>query len=201
MPVPKEIELKLELPPARVPDLKTTPLLRSLGKRAGSETQVSVYFDTGKHKLRKQGLMLRIRKIGDRYVQTIKATGNSHLFERAEWEAAVAGETPDLRLARDTALEPLLSNKLRRRLKPAFKTRVRRTTYPLADGKRAVALTLDEGEIEAGRRSKPLCEIELELRHGKEAELFELARVLNRAVPVQLSLKSKAERGYELLED
>ena len=201
MSVPKEIEVKLELPPACVSDLKTIPLLCSPGKNAKSETQVSVYFDTGKHKLRKKGLMLRVRRVGDRYVQTIKATGNAGLFERDEWESDIAGETPDLRLARDTALEPLLSNKFCRKLKPVFETRVSRTTYPIEDGKRAVALTLDEGQIEAGRRSGPLCEVELELKRGEETELFELARMLSRAVPVQLALKSKAERGYELLED
>lgn len=201
MPVPKEIEIKLELPPASVPRLKTIPLLRSAGKRVRSETQVSVYFDTDKHKLRKKGLMLRVRRVGDRHIQTIKATGNSHLFERDEWEADVAGETPDLRLARDTALEPLLSKKLCRQLKPVFEMRVRRTTYPVADGKCAVALTLDEGRIEAGRRSEALCEIELELERGREAELFDFARELSRAVPAQLALRSKAERGYELLED
>ena len=201
MSVPKEIEVKLELPPASVPELKTIPLLRSPGKNAKSETQVSLYFDTGKHKLRKKGLMLRVRRVGNRYVQTIKATGNARLFERDEWESDIAGETPDLRLARDTALEPLLSNKFCRQLKPVFETRVSRTTYPIADGKRSVALTLDEGRIEAGRRSEPLCEIELELKRGEESELFELARVLSRAVPVQLALKSKADRGYELLED
>jgi inorganic triphosphatase YgiF len=201
MSVPKEIEVKLELPPASVPELRTIPLLRSPGKNAKSETQISLYFDTGKHKLRKKGLMLRVRRVGNRYVQTIKATGNAQLFERDEWESDIAGETPDLRLARDTALEPLLSNKLCRQLKPVFETRVSRTTYPIADGKRSVALTLDEGRIEAGRRSEPLCEIELELKRGEETELFELARVLSRAVPVQLALKSKAERGYELLED
>jgi inorganic triphosphatase YgiF len=201
MPVPKEVELKLELPPASVPDLKTIPLLRSRGKNARSETHVSVYFDTKKHKLRNKGMMLRVRRVGDRYVQTIKATANAHLFERDEWESDIAGETPDLRLARDTALEPLLSNKFCRQLKPVFETRVRRTTYPIMDGKRAVALTLDEGQIEAGRRTEPLCEIELELQRGDETELFELARALSRAVPAQLALKSKAERGYELLED
>jgi inorganic triphosphatase YgiF len=201
MPVPKETEVKLELPPRSVPHLKKTALLRSLEKRAKIETQVSVYFDTGKHKLRKKGLLLRVRRVGNRYIQTIKAAGNSRLFERDEWEADVNGDTPDLRLARGTALEPLLSKKLCRQLKPVFKTQVRRTTYPVADGKRAVAVTLDEGEIQAGRHSQQLCEIELELERGKEADLFELARELSRAVPAQLSLKSKSERGYELLED
>src|SRR5262249_192235 len=63
-----------------------------------------------------------------------------------------------------------------------------------------IALTLDQGEIDTGDRSKPLCEIELELKRGHEAELFEVARELTHAVAGQLALKSKSERGYELLE-
>ena len=59
MPGPKEIEIKLELPPASVPRLKRVPLLRGLKKPAERETQVSVYFDTDKHKLHRKGLTLR----------------------------------------------------------------------------------------------------------------------------------------------
>jgi inorganic triphosphatase YgiF len=50
-----------------------------------------------------------VRRIGDRYVQTIKATGNGRLLERNEWESDIGGEMPDLDLARGTALEPLLN--------------------------------------------------------------------------------------------
>ena len=201
MPGPKEIEIKLELPPASVPRLKRVPLLRGLKKPAERETQVSVYFDTDKHKLHRKGLMLRVRRVGDRHIQTIKATRNSKLFERDEWESEIAGETPDLDLAQGTALEPLLSHKFCRQLHPVFETRVQRTTYPIANGKGGIALTLDKGKIATGRRSEPLCEIELELKRGKETELFDMARQLTGALPAQLALKSKAERGYELLED
>jgi hypothetical protein len=73
MPAPKEIELKLELPPASLPRLKRIPLLRGQKRRIKSATEVSVYFDTDKHKLHKKGMMLRVRRSGDRYVQTIKS--------------------------------------------------------------------------------------------------------------------------------
>ena len=144
--------------------------------------------------------MLRVRRVGNRYVQTIKATGNSAPFERDEWEAEIAGEEPDLSLAGGTALEPLVNGKLRRQLKPLFETRVRRTVYPIADDTRAIALTVDRGTIDAGRRSAPLCEIELELERGTIAELFDLARELTRAVPARLAVKSKSERGYALID-
>ena len=201
MTVPKEVEIKLELPPENLPRLRSVPLLRALKKPVRRETQVSVYFDTDKYKLRRKGLMLRVRRVGDRHIQTIKATRNSGMFERDEWEREIAGEMPDLDFAQGTALEPVLSDKLRRQLRPIFETRVQRTIYPIANGRGDIALTLDKGKITTGRRSEPLCELELELKRGSQAELFDLARQLTDALPAQLALKSKAERGYELLKD
>jgi inorganic triphosphatase YgiF len=51
-----------------------------------------MYFDTQKQKLRKNGIVLRVRRIGDRYVQTIKALRSAELFERSEWEHEIADE-------------------------------------------------------------------------------------------------------------
>jgi inorganic triphosphatase YgiF len=54
-PVPhQEIEIKLELAPANVPDLKKIPFLRAVKPAPKSATQVSVYFDTDSQKLRKK---------------------------------------------------------------------------------------------------------------------------------------------------
>jgi len=77
---PIETELKLELPPSELTRLdKLAPLRHAnAAKRA---TQVSVYFDTDKFALRKSGVMLRVRRIGRRYVQTIKAADEG-LFDR-----------------------------------------------------------------------------------------------------------------------
>jgi triphosphatase len=200
MTTPREIEIKLELAPADLPRLKKIPIIRAFGGRV-RRAEVSVYFDTDKHKLRKNGLLLRVRRIGDRYIQTIKAAANSAMFARDEWETELADAEPDLSLARGTALEPLVNDKLRRRLKPIFETRVKRTVYPLTNGESAIALTVDQGKIDTGTRSAPLCEIELELERGNEAKLFDVARGLTQALPVHLALKSKSERGYELLDD
>jgi triphosphatase len=197
---PKEIEIKLELAPASLRRLKQMRLVRASKAPVRRRTEVSVYFDTVKHKLHKNGLTLRVRRIGDRYLQTIKATKNGKLFERDEWESEIAGEMPDLRLARGTALEPLLDGGLRRRLKPMFETRVRRELYPVAKGEHAFALMLDQGKIDTGTRSTPLCEIEIEFERGDAAEAFDVARELTQALPAQLAVKSKSERGYELLD-
>jgi triphosphatase len=195
-----EIELKLDVPANRVARLRGLPPLRGAAPVAAS-TLRSTYFDTDKRKLRNKGLSLRVRQSNGRHVQTIKQQrGRSvGLFERNEWEQEIAGQQPDLDAARGTALEPLLGKKLRRRLKPIFETRVRRTAYPIRRNGSEVKLTVDRGTVEAAGRTLPLCEIELELKQGAPAELFELARDLGKAVPIQPASKSKAAQGYELL--
>jgi inorganic triphosphatase YgiF len=195
----QELEVKLELPLASIAGLRKSLLLRKL-KAPRQSTEVSVYFDTDKHKLRKKGVMLRVRRVGRHYTQTIKANGTMSPFARSEWEGGIAGREPDLNLAKGTALEPLLTKKLRRRLRPLFETRVRRTVYPVADGTHAIELTVDRGTIDTGTQKLPLCEIELELKRGSAAKLFELARELTAEFPVRLAVKSKSERGYELLD-
>jgi len=45
-----------------------------------------------------------------------------------------------------------------------------------------------------------LCEIELELKRGTAAKLFEVARELVQTLQVRLAVKSKSERGYEIID-
>jgi triphosphatase len=195
---PKEIEIKLQLPSANSARLRGVPLLRKADGSKQSEQQTSVYFDTKRLKLKRHGLTLRVRHVGDRYIQTIKSDDAS-LFERGECEREIEGDRPDLRQADTSALKPLRIKKLRKRLRPVFETRVRRTTYPLTRGDSDIALTIDRGEIGAGERTLPLCEAELELKRGNRASLFGLARELARATSAELAVKSKPQRGYELL--
>jgi triphosphatase len=45
-----------------------------------------------------------------------------------------------------------------------------------------------------------VAEIELELKSGDRSELFALARQISAIVPAEISVKSKSERGYELID-
>jgi triphosphatase len=93
----------------------------------------------------------------------------------------------------------LLNKKLRRGLKPVFETRVRRKVFQIQSGDSEVELSIDKGKIEAGRKSSPLCEVELDLKQGQAADLFKLAKTLADEVPLRLAVTSKADRGYALL--
>jgi len=199
MPNSQEVELKLALLDRDFDRLEKARLIRTARASARQERLTSVYYDTRKCKLRKRGVSLRVRSDGERYLQTIKAASRD-LLSRGEWESEIAGATPDLKAARGTALEPLLSEKLRRKLKPVFETQIERQVIPLhADGA-MVELSLDQGKIRTGEKSANVCEVEIELQDGDEAGLFRLAHALGKTAPLRLSARSKAERGYELVD-
>jgi triphosphatase len=198
----REVELKLEVPADSLHRLARSSLLQAARKKPSKPaTLVSVYFDTDKLKLRNKGLSLRVRRIGRHHVQTIKQENgeSAALFTRNEWEHQISGRQPELAVTKDDALRPVFSKNVRRGLKPIFETRVRRRVYPIQIGDSEIELTVDKGKVEAGPQSSPLCELELELKRGESADLFKLARMLAEEVPVQLAVKSKAERGYELI--
>jgi triphosphatase len=194
---PRETEIKLQLPSANTARLRSVPLLRRGSGSKRSEQLVSVYFDTKGLKLKRSGLTLRVRHAGDRYFQTIKSDDGG-LFDRGEWEAELRDGRPDLKQAA-AALKPLGLKKLSRQLRPVFETRVQRTTYPLTRKDCDIELAIDRGEIDAGDSTLLLYEAELELKEGNTARLFEIARAFARATSAELAVKSKAQRGYELL--
>jgi inorganic triphosphatase YgiF len=199
---PREIELKLDVPIHSLRRLNSSSLLKGAAPSARRPASVvSVYFDTDKLKLCHKGLSLRVRRIGGRLRQTIKQENGagSALFARNEWEHDIRAKQPDLDAARGTALAPLLTKKLRERLKPVFETRVRRKVFQIQSGASEIEVSIDKGKVEAGRQSSPLCEVELKLKQGQAADLFKLAKTLADEVPVQLAVKSKADRGYALI--
>jgi inorganic triphosphatase YgiF len=201
-----ESEVKFE---ASTRDLRKLAAARILRRSDGQLPQhkylVSTYFDTPKLLLRKNGVTLRVRRAGKKRVQTIKTVNGGISLSRGEWEHKLQSDEPDLRAARGTALDPLLSGKLKRKLKrhlgPIFATHVQRTLLPLRSGNSQIELALDEGHVRAGEKSSPLAEVELELKKGKASDLFKAARVVAGLAPVKLALKSKSEQGYDLLAD
>src|SRR5262249_32113783 len=146
------------------------------------------------------GVSLRVRRAGEKYTQTIKlADPSKHgLFERGEWERAVKGPKPDLAAA-NGVLADLLDGELSEPLEAVFETRVRRTKYELGARNNRIEVALDQGAIATGKRRAPVCELELELKRGERTSLFDIARQLGEIAPLDLFLKAKADRGYELV--
>ncbi|GAF75631.1 unnamed protein product, partial [marine sediment metagenome] len=83
---------------------------------------------------------------------------------------------------------------------PRFQTRFWRKTYQLQRDATEIELAIDQGEVTAGVLATPICELELELKSGDARALFHLACELAESVPLTMAVKSKAERGFELLD-
>jgi inorganic triphosphatase YgiF len=193
----QEIELKFAA---------SAEALRLMQQRLPAKTQntkpktlVSVYFDTANLKLHKRGLSLRVRRDGKHQLQTIKA-GDGQGVVRGEWEHETTSDGPELKAARGSpAYELLAKKKVRRALKPVFETRVTRVAYPVKAGDSVVEISFDQGEIDTGRACWPISEVEFELKRGSLGDLLKLAKDFARKSPVELTLASKAERGYVFL--
>ena len=72
-----ETEIKFRMPKR---NLGSTPRLAvpgcKIGKRSESDLK-STYFDTRKHKLKRRGLLLRVRQADGKHIQTIKKTSGA----------------------------------------------------------------------------------------------------------------------------
>lgn len=193
-----ETELKFRIAPRKLSSVLRTGGLSGRRGDQSEQSLVSTYYDTTKHKLRRHGLTLRVRKIEGRYVQTVKAGGTGSV-RRGEWEHEVSGARPDLNKTGHTPLRDLATRKLPRKLKPVFQTDIHRLAQARRVRKSQIELAVDRGRITAGRRSRPVAELELELKSGHVADLFRLARDLERKAGAELDLRSKSERGYLLV--
>jgi inorganic triphosphatase YgiF len=179
-------------------------LLRALTARAANPDirrarLVSTYFDTPRHDLLHQGLVLRVRRKGRRYIQTVKSdrvAGGG--LARGEWEDVVAGADPDPQ-ARESG--PLLPANIAGRLAPLFRTEISRRKidlFPVAGTHIEVAVDRGHIRVAAGEAEEPVSEIELELKSGDTIALYDMALDLLAVAPLRLESRSKAERGYRL---
>jgi inorganic triphosphatase YgiF len=128
------------------------------------------------------------------------------LFDRDEFEMPVDGDTPDLTLLQvqisaDTDCGRLIRDEATAaRLKPVFVTRINRSAIPLRlPSGDELEVALDEGTIDADSGSVPIAAVELELKQGTPASLYNIALELLEAVPLRIDHLSKADLGYELL--
>jgi inorganic triphosphatase YgiF len=199
-----ETELKLQLDAAGLRRLRRHALVQSLKRaRPMTRNQKSVYFDTSDFRLRDQKVLLRVRHIGRRRIQTVKTFGEcqSGAWARDEWETEIPGDEPERAPLLATGASRLFEDeRLMSALRPVFATEVRRTTYRLGNGIWEAELAIDEGQVVSAQGSAPISEAEIELKSGEAKLLFDLALQLQQDLPARLITTSKAERGYALVE-
>ncbi|HET9068989.1 MAG TPA: CHAD domain-containing protein [Amaricoccus sp.] len=200
-----ETELKIWLDEAELARLDHLPDLSGM-RRAERRVErlASIYYDTPDQALAAAGVSLRLRRVGRRWLQTIKrreegsaATG---LFSQLEDEFPAPGgrlvlDGPDP----EGALAAVRAAAAGAPVAPVFETRVRRIVERLAvPGGGEVELALDAGEIVAGEALAPIREAELELVSGEVGAVYALARLLFPTGPVRFAPENKAALGYRL---
>ncbi len=205
-----EIELKLAVPADVFPKLLRAPGLKALfaSKAPTRKRYVTTYFDTADRRLADAEVALRVRRDGRRRIQTVKTAAVPEIagLARGEWEREIVGEAPvldDAWLAEigDKGVRKILSKpKVQAGLTALFTTDFRRQAWRVRYGVSDIELAFDKGEISTGRDSAPIAEIELELKDGDPADLYDLARDIAEIVPASVEARSKAERGYALLD-
>jgi triphosphatase len=195
-----ETELKFQVPP------QTLDAVRRAVDTASARHIVmqARYFDTPDRCLAAAGIALRLRLEGQRWVQAVKAPG-AHAMVRFEHEVVLEGDgtepLPDLARHAGTAVAATLADALAAGSGPlqvVFETRFDRTWRVLRHAGAVVELALDIGEVRAGARRAPLCEVEFELRSGAVAGLLSLAARWVQRHGLWLDVRSKAERGQRL---
>jgi inorganic triphosphatase YgiF len=197
-----EIELKLLVDAAHLADFNDAPVVTANARNKGARKHLkSVYYDTPERTLWQNGLTLRVRQNGARFVQTVKAEFRDDPLRRGEWEASVPSMAPDLALAMPFIPEKLRAEVESSRIEGVFTADIRRHQRMLEMPSGTVEIAFDQGVIKAGDRSLPVSEIELELKSGSATAIHELALRLAEYGEVRPSTRTKSARGFELAAD
>lgn len=196
---PREIELKLAVSPGALETLRNAELIARHARNQGVTRRLdAVYYDTPDRLLDRNGLSLRVRRSGKRHVQTLKRSGSGGPLTRDEWEVALPNGTLDLALLPLAEIGEPLASLSAGQLTPVFATRIRRRVRRLDYAGALIEIAFDDGTIEAGENSLPVSEVELELKEGEAAVLYELGLALLEVAPLRLETQSKSARGYGL---
>ncbi|OYU68837.1 MAG: hypothetical protein CFE28_01805 [Alphaproteobacteria bacterium PA2] len=186
----REVELKFR---CEARDLDAV-LAAAPGEGLQTRDLVSTYFDTPDGALSGRHMSLRLREsAGGAVVQTFKA-GQGLTRQELEWPAPQGLDLghPKLRA--------VLKAPLRKALAEAFTVTISRRQRTFDYKGAQIELALDEGEARRGDQRRAICEVELELKSGSSAALFDLARELSRVAPLRLSFLGKASQGQMLVQ-
>ena len=200
----KELEIKFEMTEDALASVTCDEKIKQLFHHKGvKKTLRSTYFDTPDLTLYNHKVAFRVRRVGDHWVQTVKSSKNqilSGVSHPIEIEQVLESQEPDL----DALSSADLPKEIRDladdiELQPIFETQIERTKYMVnsSDGDE-IEFVFDEGQVKAGDKSQPLCEIELELKAGKSQFLLDIAELLLKHKGIGFSKLSKAQRGYKL---
>ncbi|MCX7213730.1 MAG: CHAD domain-containing protein [Burkholderiales bacterium] len=190
----RELELKFSLP------LVLQDKLDDDAANAWDRKRVwSCYYDTPDGELTRARMAVRVRRHGERWLQTVKAEGAGQ-FERYEWERAIDGPEPhrDALPPADTELGAIAHRSFGL-WRPLFETDFERRSRSIEPSPGLVIeIAQDIGELRCGDRTEAIREVELECLQGGRAEFFEWALDWAKTLQACLLIPTKNERGLRL---
>lgn len=197
-----EIELKLLVDADRMAHFNAAPVVAANARNKGVRKHLkSVYYDTSGRLLHRNGLSLRVRQSGARFLQTVKTDAADDPLRRGEWEASVPSLAPDLALAMPFIPEKLRGHLETQPLEAVFTADVHRHARMIDLPSGTVEIAFDQGKLTAGNRSLQVSEIELELKSGNASTIYEVALRLAEHGAVKPSIRTKSARGFDLAAD
>ena len=195
-----EIEVKFRTDRDGLKRAQASQLMASVSAPR-AESVRSTYFDTASGDLRKNGIVLRIRRKGRaKPILGVKAAqADDGPFSRKEVEVPSPDMQPDLTLFDEATARELIALVGDRPLSVQFETIIKRRMILVEQGRSQIEVAFDEGFIAVAGQSVPLTEIELELKSGDEPALYDLAMSFAGELPLRLDFVSKGERGFQAI--
>jgi len=196
----RELEIKVELSNSEVKRLGGELRYDELAMGSAATKKLrTVYFDTPGHNLQAAGFSLRIRRQGDRWLQTIKvaqhaADGVSDLIEL---EGPVDTGGPDLAKITDKKIKRVVKKAVQgTSLHPVFETVIQRTTRETKAQSSKMEPAAEAGAVRAGETSSALGGIEITLKAGSAEDLLlAVEKLLGEGQELKLAGHIKTERG------
>ncbi len=199
-----ELELKLAATPEKLKQIKALDF-PGVSSQSDWESHhlANTYFDTRNFRLREMAIGMRIREVEGKLIQTVKSSGKAigGLHQRNEDEVELTQNQLDTSLISEPYLQILVEEAQEEdgEFLPCFNTDFERTAcYLTFSDETRIEVALDIGQIIAGEKTLPICEVELELIQGSAEYLFAIGRYLIKELDLTLHNASKARRGYSL---
>ena len=178
MTIMPQVELKLALTLNEIPHLKQSLLEMAGEGHATSREAFDTYYDTVDDELRREGFVLLVGERDNDHIQQVstKEVWGMTPPVAGHWEDVIEGDRPNPWAPNSGAHLPIGLDYAE--LRARFTSRVRRTLFTIKpNASTRIEGVLDEGEIRTldGKSVEPISEVELLLKEGDPAALYETA--------------------------
>ena len=196
----QELELKFRTTAAGVRAAMESELLSPTAPLARATTLKSIYFDTqrsrsGEEKDDAPHSPHRSRR-ADHDAETQAHQVAGPIFTRRDRGSHSRGVRRRSNFSIPPSPSELADLLQLRPLEPQFQTNVRRRIRLVEFGGSTIEAAFDQGFIQAGERRMRLNEVELELKSGAAADLYDLGVRLVDSLPLRIDATSKAQAAF-----